>query len=294
MTYFDAPDFDAHEAVHMFCDKESGLKAIVALHDTTLGPGLGGLRMWPYENDSDAMDDVLRLSKGMSYKNALAGLNFGGGKAVIIGDAKTQKTPALIHAMANAIHSLGGRYYTGEDVGMTVADMDAIQRVTPYVRGTGDKGDPSPATAKGVFLSIQAAAKHTFGTPDLAGRRVTVQGLGNVGMRLAKLLHDAGAQLVVADVNDAAVQSAVARFDASAVSVDAIAATPADIFAPCALGAVLNEQSIADLQVRCVVGAANNQLAVAEDANRLAKRDIVYVPDYLANAGGCCIHRACG
>ena len=287
MSVFSANDFDRHEQV-VFCnDADSGLRAIIAIHNTALGPALGGCRMWNYASDADALTDALRLSRGMTFKAALAGIPYGGGKSVIIGDAKRDKTPALLKAMGRAVHSLGGRYLTVEDVGTTVDDMDVLRTITPYAHGVSDgSGNPSPATAYGVFLGIKAAVAHRLGRRSLDGVHVAVQGLGNVGMRLCEYLAEEGAILTVADINKDAVARAVLRFDATAVDVAEILAVEADVFAPCALGAILDDDSIPALRVSIVAGAANNQLARSDHGDALLRRGILYAPDYVINAGG--------
>ncbi|MCL6575726.1 Glu/Leu/Phe/Val dehydrogenase [Kyrpidia sp.] len=275
----------------MFCqDASSGLKAVIAIHDTTLGPALGGCRMWTYASEAEAVVDALRLARGMTYKTAMAGLNFGGGKAVIVGDPRTEKTEALFRAFGRYVQSLGGRYITAEDVGTTTREMDWIRLETPYVTGVsvaaGGGGDPSPMTALGVFRSIQAALAEVYGSDDPAGRTVAVQGLGSVGYHLCKLLHQAGAELVVTDLREEAVQRAVREFGAEAVDLEGIYDVPADVFAPCALGGVINDGTIPRLKCRIVAGSANNQLAEDRHGAELEARGILYVPDYVANAGG--------
>lgn len=280
--------FAAHEQV-VFCHEGSaGLKAIIAIHDTTLGPALGGTRMWPYESEAAALRDVLRLSEGMTCKNALAGVPFGGGKAVIIGDARSDKSPELFRALGRAIDRLGGHFITGEDVGISVADAEEIRKATRHVGGIteGGAGDPSPTTAYGVFKGMKAAARHRLGAADLKNLRVCVQGLGAVGMALCALLHEAGARLLAADIRAAAVREAGERFDATAVLPETAHATDCDIFAPCALGAGLNERTIPQIRARIVAGSANNQLGEAADGARLADHGILYAPDYVINAGG--------
>lgn len=287
MSVFSANDFDRHEQV-VFCnDAESGLRAIIAIHNTVLGPALGGCRMWNYASDADGLTDALRLSRGMTFKAALAGIPYGGGKSVIIGDAKRDKSPELLRAMGRAVHSLGGRYLTAEDVGTTVDDMDVLRTVTPYAHGVSDgSGNPSPATAYGVFLGIKAAAAHRLGRRGLDGVHVAVQGLGNVGMRLCEYLAEEGAELTVADINPDTVARAVRRFDAKPVDVGEIITVEADVFAPCALGAILDDGSISALRVAIVAGAANNQLARSDHGDALLRRGILYAPDYVINAGG--------
>ncbi|MFQ5957839.1 MAG: Glu/Leu/Phe/Val dehydrogenase dimerization domain-containing protein [Alphaproteobacteria bacterium] len=288
MAVFNAPEFDDHEQI-VFCrDPEAGLKAIIAIHDTALGPALGGCRMWPYGSEEEALTDVLRLSRSMTYKHALAATGQGGGKAVIIGDPKRDKTPALLHAFGRFVDTLGGRYVVAEDVGTSVDDMTYVRRVTRHVAGLaqGGSGDPSPVTAYGVFCGIKAAVRHKFGRDDLAGVRVAVQGLGHVGSALCGYLHEAGARLYVADIDADAVKGAVDAYAAAAVRSEEIADLAVDVFAPCALGGVLNSESIPRIQAPIVAGAANNQLACAGDGLALAERGILYAPDYAINAGG--------
>ena len=287
-TTFEHPEFDEHEQV-VFCrHPKSGLWAIIAIHDTNLGPALGGCRIWRYADSGAALTDVLRLSKGMTYKNALAGLDFGGGKAVIIADPRTERTPDLIAAFGDQVGYLGGRYLTAKDVGITNADLEIIRTRTPYVTGVGahGAGDPSPYTAVGIFAGLKAALAYKFGTPDPAGRRVVIQGVGAVGFGLGELLHGAGARLAVADIHADRAERAVAAFGAERMGVDEAHRADADVFAPCALGAVLNERSIPELGAPIVAGAANNQMATPEDGQRLTDRGILYAPDYVINAGG--------
>lgn len=287
MTVFSRPDFDHHESVHFHEDMDTGLRAIVAIHNSNLGPALGGCRMWPYDNDTAALDDVLRLSKGMTYKAALAGLDFGGGKAVIIGDSRTRKTEALIGAMARFVDSLGGAYHTAEDVGTTVADMDAMRIITPYAHGMSDgSGNPSPATAWGVFVGTRAAVRQRYGATDLNGIKVAVQGLGNVGRDLCRYLAEAGAKLTVADIDADRVRNVQEAFGATAVDAGAIHRTHVDVFAPCALGAGLNDATIPEMKAAVVAGSANNQLAEARHGPMLRDLSILYAPDYVINAGG--------
>lgn len=287
MTTFSARDYDDHEAVVFHSDPESGLRAIIAVHNTSRGPALGGCRMWPYMTEQAAIDDVLRLSRGMTYKAAMADLPFGGGKAVVIADPAKDKTEAMIRAMGRFVESLGGLYHTAEDVGTTVQDMDIIRRETKYAHGYSDgSGNPSPATAFGVFQGIRAAARFRLGRNDVGGLKVAVQGLGHVGSRLCRYLHDAGAQLVVADIDADRVARACDTFNAQAVSTQAIHRTEVDVFAPCALGAVLNDETIPEIAATVVAGAANNQLAESRHGQALADRGILYAPDYVINAGG--------
>jgi leucine dehydrogenase len=283
---FDQPDFDGHEQVVFASDPETGLRAIIAIHDTTLGPALGGCRVWSYASEAEAVADALRLSRGMSYKAALAGLPLGGGKSVVMIGEGRPKTPSMMRAMGRAVDRLGGRYITAEDVGSTVADMDEIAKATPFVSGqSGGAGDPSPFTARGVFLCLEAAVRHRLGT-SLEGVHVAVKGLGNVGRSLAAMLTEAGARLTVADIDARRVAAAVEAYRATAAPVETIATVPADVFAPCALGGDLNERTIPTLGAPIVCGAANNQLATAADELRLARAGVLYCPDYLVNAGG--------
>jgi leucine dehydrogenase len=286
-TVFENPSFDGHQEVIFVRDRESGLKAIIAIHDTRLGPALGGCRIWPFESEAAALRDVLRLSRGMTYKNALAGLKFGGAKAVIIGD-ESAKTPALLRAFGRAVDRLGGRYVTGEDVGISMADLEIIRTETAHVRGIreGGVGDPSPYTAYGVLVGMRAAVARALGRSRLDGLRVAVQGLGAVGARLCQLLHEAGARLVVADIDPGKVTRMVEEFAAEGVAADRAHAAKVDVFAPCALGAVLNERTIPAIQARVVAGSANNQLATVADGRQLMERNILYAPDYVINAGG--------
>jgi leucine dehydrogenase len=279
-----------HEEVYRVEDRESGLRGFIALHSTRLGPAAGGLRMRVYDSDEAALEDVLNLSRGMSSKNAAAGLPLGGGKAVIMGDPARDKTPALLRAMGRAIDSLGGRYWTAEDMGMGPADMAEIARATCFVAGRDQgahaSGDPSPVTARGVMGAMRAGAAQLWGTDDLRGRRVAVQGLGHVGWHLCRLLHAEGARLIVADMDRARQAETVREFAAEPAAAAEIHSAEVDIFAPCAIGGVLNVRSIPQLRTRMVCGAANNQLATPEDAARLHEAGILYLPDYVANGGG--------
>ncbi len=287
MSVFSARDFDNHQQVVFGCDPASGLRCIVAIHNTVRGPALGGCRMWNYDSDGEALADVLRLSRSMTYKSAVAGLPFGGGKAVIIGDPRTAKSEALLRAFGRFLNTLGGRYITAEDVGTTVNDMDIVRQETAYARGLPNgSGNPSPATAFGVFMAIRAAVEHRTGDDDLSGLGVAVQGLGNVGYRLCGYLAEAGARLIVADIRDQAVEQAVRDFDARAVSPEAIFEVEADVFSPCALGAVIDDDTIVRLHATIVAGGANNQLAEPRHGDELHRRGILYAPDYVANAGG--------
>ena len=283
-----SPSFRDHEQVVFCYDAEVGLQAIMAIHDTTLGPALGGVRMWSYASETKALEDALRLSRGMTYKSAMADLAYGGGKAVIIGDPKTGKTEALLERFGEFVDGLGGRYITAEDVGTTTSDLAVIRRRTRYAAGydDGGSGDPSPVTAWGVFHGLRAAVAHRLGYRSLAGVSVAVQGLGSVGMRLAGFLHEAGAELVVSDIDDEAVAEAVRDFGARAVAPHQVYDEDVEVFAPCALGAVLNDQTIPRLGASVVAGSANNQLDEDRHGAVLAERRILYAPDYVINAGG--------
>ncbi|HZG14755.1 MAG TPA: branched-chain amino acid dehydrogenase [Candidatus Bathyarchaeia archaeon] len=275
----------------VFCqDEASGLKAIIAIHDTTLGPALGGTRMWTYNSEEDAIVDALRLARGMTYKNAAAGLNIGGGKAVIIGDPRKDKSEALFRAFGRYIQGLNGRYITAEDVGTTVADMDTIHLETNYVTGVspafGSSGNPSPVTAYGVYRGMKAAAKRAFGSDDLSGKVVAVQGVGNVAYNLCKHLHEEGAHLIVTDINEENMNRAVQDFGAKAVGVNEIFNVDCDIFAPCALGAVINDDTIPLLKAKVIAGAANNQLKEDRHGDIIHEKGLIYAPDYVINAGG--------
>jgi len=287
---FDSVANEQHESVHFGIDHASGLQTIVAIHSTVLGPSLGGTRFYPYGSEDEALTDVLRLSKGMTYKAACAGLDQGGGKAVIIGDPAKLASPALFRAYGEFIDGLAGRYITAEDVGTTVENMEIVASRTDHVSGLpteqGGSGDPSPATARGVFVSQQAIATLLWGSGDLAGRRVAIKGVGKVGMALAGLLFDAGADLIVADVNDKATEQAATRYGAKVVAVDEIHEVHCDIFAPCALGGDLNWSTIPALRCTAIAGSANNQLATADDGERLTATGILYGPDFVVNAGG--------
>ena len=284
-------EFDGHELVVFGHDAATGLRAIIAIHSTTLGPAAGGCRMRPYATTAEAVADVLRLSRGMSYKNAMAGLALGGGKAVIMGDSRKAKTAELFEAFGRLVDSLGGRYVTAEDVGTTITDMSNVARATRYVAGLGTApgragGDPGPKTALGVHLGIKAAVKFRLGRSDLKGVKVAIQGLGGVGQHLCGLLAAEGAELFVADVQAAAVQRAQEQFKAHPVAVEEVLALDVDVLSPCALGAVLNSKSIPKLRARIVAGAANNQLAQDGDGAALQAASILYAPDYVINAGG--------
>ena len=286
---FDAADFDAHEAVHFAQDAATGLQAIIAVHSTHLGPAAGGCRWWSYASDTEALTDALRLSRGMSYKNAMAGLPMGGGKGVILKGAP--KTDGLLEAFGSVIDSLGGRYVTAEDVGMSDADMMVIARRTRHVSGLpavggAAGGNPGPSTAEGVFVGMRAAVAHKLGRRDFKGVHVAIMGLGSVGGALADKLAVAGARLTFADIDEARARATAARLGGTAVPVSEIARIRADVFSPNALGAVLDAQTIAGLDVAVVAGAANNQLATPADGARIAARGILYAPDYVINAGG--------
>lgn len=290
MSIFSAPDFDGHRQVSYFHDSGTGLSAIIAVHDLTLGPALGGCRMYPYASENAALADVLRLSRGMTYKAAIAGVPLGGAKSVIIGNPHTEKTPAMMQAMGRAIEEMGGRYIAGEDIGTNPADMVQFRSQTRYVScidvADGGYGDPAPMTALGVFQSIRAAGRHCWGSDTLEGRTVAVQGVGNVGYALAGLIARAGGTLIVADTHQPNVERAVADFGAEVTDPGDILFTEADILAPCAVGAILNDATIPGLRARIVAGAANNQLAEARHGDALRNARIVYVPDYVANGGG--------
>lgn len=287
MTYMEEYDYEQL----VFCqDKSSGLKGIIAIHDTTLGPALGGTRMWTYNNESDAIEDALRLAKGMTYKNAAAGLNLGGGKAVIIGDPRKDKNPEMFRAFGRYIQSLSGRYITAEDVGTEVQDMDLIHMETDYVTGIspefGSSGDPSPKTAYGIYKGMKAAAKEAFGSDSLEGKKVSVQGVGHVAYTLCEYLHKEGAELIVTDINKEAVNRAVEAFGAKAVDPNDIYAVDCDIYAPCALGATINDDTLKVLQAKVIAGSANNQLQTPKHGEILHQKGIVYAPDYVINSGG--------
>ena len=279
-----------HEQV-VFChNKDAGLKAIIAIHSTVLGPALGGLRMWPYQNEQEALNDVLRLSRGMSYKNAVAGLNIGGGKAVIIGDPNKDKSEALFRAFGKFVDSLGGRYITAEDVGIDVNDMEYVLKETEFATGVhqvhGGSGDPSPFTAYGTVQGLLASLSVVYGNEEIGERSFAVQGLGHVGMEYLKLLRERGAKVYVTDINQALVQRAVDDYGAIAVGTDEIYDTDADVYSPCALGGTVNEKTLPRLKCKVICGAANNQLANEEAGVELEKRGMLYAPDYAVNAGG--------
>ena len=285
--FWDLPDFDDHESVTMFTDRATGMRAIIAVHSTHLGPAAGGTRFWHYADDSMALTDALRLSRGMSYKNAMAGLPAGGGKAVILAGRDRIKTRGMLAAFARAVDSLGGRYVTAQDVGMSEDDMITLSTTTAHVAGLpGQGGDPGPYTARGIYLGVKAAAKRALGADDMRGVRVTVQGVGSVGGGLARYLAADGALLTLADVDAARAAALAEELGGVSVPADAIMSVEADIFSPCALGAILTETSVAALRVKAVAGGANNQLATGGEGQILADRGILYAPDYVINAGG--------
>ena len=262
-------------------------RGIIAVHNTALGPAVGGTRLWPYQSEAEALADVLRLARGMTYKNALAGLPFGGGKSLIIGDSREINREPVFRAHGRFVESLGGRYITAEDVGTSPADMAYVRLETTHVAGLADRsGDPSPATARGVFRALQASAKHRWGSDDLAGRTVALQGCGHVGYHLAAELHGAGAELVASDINAERAARVATEFAAVVVAPAEIYGARADIFAPCGLGGIINDETLPQLRVEIVAGAANNQLLEARHGAALEARGILYAPDYVANAGG--------
>jgi leucine dehydrogenase len=285
------PDFDAHEALHFIDDQKCGLKAIIAVHSTHLGPAAGGCRFWHYAAEDDAIVDALRLSRGMSYKNAMAGLPLGGGKSVILADAEKHKSPDLLHAFGNAVDSLDGRYVTAEDVGISVADMIEIARSTKFVAGLPVEGaqvggDPGPHTSLGVFLGIKAAVKRALGKDSLSGLHIALQGAGSVAGGVAMHAAAEGARLSIADIDEAKAEKLASTVNGTVVAPDAILTTEADVLSPCALGAIFDESSIAALRVPVIAGGANNQLATPQDGARVHERGILYAPDYVINAGG--------
>ena len=283
--------FDGHEQI-VFCnDEDTGLKAIIGIHNTVLGPALGGTRMWQYKTEWEALNDVLRLSRGMTYKAAITGLNLGGGKAVIIGDAKTQKNDALMRRFGQFVDSLSGKYITAEDMGMETRDMDVVREVTPHVTGIseskGGAGNPSPITAYGVYMGMKAAAKFQYGTDNLEGKKVLVQGVGHVGETLVKHITDEGAKVIINDINEARLEELSNKYGANVVLGNDIYGLDVDIYAPCALGATINDETINQIQAKIIAGAANNQLADEIKHGRLLKeKGIAYAPDFLINAGG--------
>lgn len=290
-TPWGLPDFDAHEEIHFIDDEKCGLKAIVAVHSTHLGPAAGGARFWHYADDAEALTDALRLSRGMSYKNAMAGLPLGGGKSVILANAERNKTPEMLHAFGRAVDHLGGRYVTAEDVGINVADMIEVARSTKFVAGlpnsSGDVGgDPGPHTSLGVFLGIKAAVKRALGKDTLEGLHIAMQGAGSVATGVALHACAEGAKLSIADVDQARAQKLASATGGTVVSTGEVLGLEADVISPNALGAILTEQSIAGLKTPIVAGGANNQLATPQDGQRLHQRGILYAPDYVINAGG--------
>ena len=287
MSVFAQAEFDNHEEV-VFChDEASGLKAIIAVHDTSLGPACGGCRMWNYSNDEEALVDVLRLSKGMTYKNALAGLPLGGGKSVIIGDAKRIKSEELFRAFGRFLNSLGGKYYSAEDVNITTADIMIAHEETPYVSGLeGKSGNPGPFTAYGTYLGVKAAVKHKLGKDSLEGIKVAVQGLGSVGYGLCEYLHKEGAELIVTDINQESMDRAATELGATLVGLDDIYHQDVDVYSPCALGATINDKTLEIIKATVIAGCANNQLAEPRHGDLLKDKGILYAPDYVINAGG--------
>jgi len=283
--------FNDHEQI-VFCqDKDTGLKAIIGVHNTILGPALGGTRMYDYNTEWEALNDVLRLSRGMTYKAAITGLNLGGGKAVIIGNPRTDKTPELMKRFGKFVNTLGGKYYTAEDVGMETSDMDTVREVTPYVTGIseskGGAGNPSPVTAYGVYMGMKASAKFTYGNDSLEGKKVLVEGIGHVGEELVRLISEEGANVVMTDINEERLEIVHEKYGATIYRGVDFYGEAADIYAPCALGATVNNETIAKLKAKIIAGAANNQLA-NENIHGLAlqEKEIVYAPDFLINAGG--------
>ena len=291
MTYFENPENRGHESIHKFCDVQTGLKAIIAIHSTALGPAAGGCRMWHYDCEADATRDALRLARGMTYKNAMAGLPLGGGKAVILADPESQPSDDMFRTFGRFVDSLGGRYITAEDVGISVDNMRLVEQVTKFVAGLPPEegsagGDPSPWTADGVFLGLRAAAKHRLGTDSLDKLRVAIQGVGKVGYDLCRQFHAAGASLVISDVNEKNLARAQADFGARVVTPEEILFEDVEVLSPCALGAVLNADSIPGIKASVIGGAANNQLATEEDGKRLFDGNILYAPEYVINGGG--------
>jgi leucine dehydrogenase len=285
------PDFDAHEELHFVTDEKCGLRAVIAVHSTHLGPAAGGCRFWHYAEDDEALTDVLRLSRGMSYKNAMAGLPLGGGKSVILADEESHKSPDLLHAFGKAVDRLGGRYITAEDVGMSVADMIEVARDTRFVAGLPADGkevggDPGPHTSLGVFLGIKAAVKRALGRDDVSGLHIALQGAGSVATGVALHASAEGAKLSIADVDEHKAKKLADAAGGKVVAPDEVLFLEAHVVSPCALGAILDEDSIARLNAPIIAGGANNQLATPEDGERLHARGILYAPDYVINAGG--------
>ncbi|HEY3948862.1 Glu/Leu/Phe/Val dehydrogenase [Phenylobacterium sp.] len=289
MTLFDSPAFEGHEGVHSFFDEKTGLKCIIAVHSTARGPAAGGCRMWPFVSAEAALEDALRLSRAMSYKNAMADLELGGGKAVIIGDSRTMKTPALFEAFGRAVEDVGGKYWTAEDVGVSPADLMHARKTTRFVAGlTGHaaaSGDPSPVTAEGVFRGVKLGVERALGR-DLAGVTVAIQGVGHVGAYLAEKLHAAGAKLIVTDVNQEALAEVAARTGAKVVAPNQIFDAEAEVFAPCALGGAVNADTLPRLRCKVIAGGANNQLSDPEIGRAVYDRGMLYLPDYVINGGG--------
>ena len=287
LDLFDTLSTMGHEQLVLCHDESCGYRGIIAIHSTTLGPALGGTRFWQYATSDEAIVDALRLARGMTYKNAVAGLNLGGGKSVIIGDNKTSRRELIFRAHGRFVESLGGRYITAEDVGTSTHDMDFVHMDTDHVAGlAGRSGDPSPVTAHGVFRSIQASAKHRWGSDSLDGKTISIQGCGHVGFYLAKELCTAGAKLIVTDIDAERVRKVVTECGAKAVALDEIYGVKADIFAPCAMGGIINDTTLPRLKVEIVAGAANNQLLEPRHGDELEEKEILYAPDYVANAGG--------
>ena len=289
MTLFDSPAFEGHEAIHAFHDEASGLNCIIAIHSTARGPAAGGCRMWPYFSADAALVDALRLSRAMSYKNAVADLDLGGGKAVIIGESRSQKTPALFEAFGRAVQDVGGKYWAAEDVGVSPADLEHTRKHTRFVAGLDGhpaaSGDPSPVTALGVFRGIELAARRAYGA-GLDGMTVAIQGVGHVGGFLADHLHAAGARLIITDVNETTLAAVADRTGAQVVSTDEIFDAPAEVFAPCALGGAISFETLARLKGKVVAGGANNQLSSPEAGQALFDQGLIYAPDYVINGGG--------
>ena len=287
MKLFDTLAEMGHEEIVMCSDPSVGYRGILAIHSTKLGPALGGTRFWQYASDEEAITDALRLSRGMTYKNAVAGLHLGGGKSIIIGDNKTKAREKIFRAHGRFVESLGGRYITAEDVGTSTKDMDYVHMETGHVAGlAGKSGDPSPVTAHGVFRAVQASANRKWGSDSLEGKTVTIMGCGSVGTYLAKELHEAGAKLIVSDIDSAKAARVAKMTGAKIVEDDAIFSSDADIFSPCALGGIINDETIPRLKVQIVAGGANNQLLEERHGDELQRRGILYAPDYVANAGG--------
>lgn len=295
MNVFSHPEFDNHEHLSFFCDAQTGLRSIVAIHNSSRGPALGGCRMFPYASDEQALRDVLRLSRGMTYKSALANLDLGGGKSVIIGDPRKHKTDDMLEAMGRHLESLGGQYIAAEDSGTSVTDLKVMGRHTRHVAGIAPRtgfdgnpsnGDPSPATAYGTFIGLKAAVRHRLGRDDLNGLKVAIQGIGNVGFRLARHLADAGAELWVHDIHEDNLRRAIDELGARPAAAEDILTLPVDVVAPCAMGAVLNDTSIPAIRAGIIAGAANNLLERPEHDAMLRQHDILYAPDFAINAGG--------